>query len=107
MAGWIKIPLGKEVGLCPVPKRLCVRWGTQLPSSKREQSPQFSAHVYCGQTYAWINGTWHEGRSRPRPHSARWGPAPPPPKVGGAPNFWPMSVVTKWLHWSRCHLVWR
>ena len=29
--------------------------GTQLPlSPKREQSPQFSAHVYCGQTAGWI-----------------------------------------------------
>ena len=24
-------------------------------------------------------------------------PAPPPKKRGTAPNFWPMSVVTKWL----------
>jgi len=41
MAGWIKIPLGKEVGLCPVPKRLYVRWGTQLPSSKGSRAPNF------------------------------------------------------------------
>ena len=27
---------------------------TQLPSPKREQSPQFAVHVYCGQTSAWI-----------------------------------------------------
>jgi len=28
--------------------------GTQLPSSKRGQSPQILAHVYCGQMAAWI-----------------------------------------------------
>ena len=37
----------------PQPRRPCVRWGTNtLP--KRGQSPQFWAHVYCGQTAAWI-----------------------------------------------------
>jgi len=28
--------------------------GTQLPHQKRGQSPQFFAHVYCGQTAEWI-----------------------------------------------------
>ena len=37
----------------PQPRRLCVRWGpTPLP--KKGRSPQLSAHVYCGQTAAWI-----------------------------------------------------
>jgi len=31
--------------------------------------------------------------------------APPPPK-GTAPNFRSISVAAKWLHGSRCHLVW-
>jgi len=29
----------------------CVRWETQLPP-KKEHSPHFSTHVYCGQTVA-------------------------------------------------------
>ena len=35
-------------------RRLCVTWGpsSSLPK-KRGLSPQFSAHVYCGQTAAW------------------------------------------------------
>ena len=59
----------------------------------------------------WPNGwmdqdaTWHGGRSRPRPHCARWGPALPPPKMHNPPSFWLMSVVAKWLDGSRCHLV--
>jgi len=28
--------------------------GTQLPSPKEGQSPQFLAHVYCGQTAGWM-----------------------------------------------------
>ena len=35
------------------PRGLCVRWGLRPPSQKG-RSPQFSAHVYCGQTAAWI-----------------------------------------------------
>jgi len=31
-------------------------------------------------------------------------PAPPPPKGGGAPNFWPIFVAKR-LDGSRCHLV--
>jgi len=37
----------------PQPRRLCVRWEpSHLP--KKGRSPQFSVHVYCGQTAAWI-----------------------------------------------------
>jgi len=36
MAGWIKMPLGREIGLCPSD---IVLDGTQLPSPKRGQSP--------------------------------------------------------------------
>jgi len=28
----------------------CARWGPSPPPQKRGQSPQFSAHLYCGQT---------------------------------------------------------
>jgi len=39
----------------PWPKWHCVRWGPSSPLPERGQSPpQFSAHVYCGQTAGWI-----------------------------------------------------
>jgi len=47
MAAWIKMALGMEVGL---PRRLCVRWGANPLPKKGAEPPQFSAHVYCGQT---------------------------------------------------------
>jgi len=43
-------------GARPLPSRLCVRWGPRSPPLKGggPASPQFSAHVYCGQTARWI-----------------------------------------------------
>ena len=77
------------------------------PLQKRGQSPQFSAHVYCGQTAGWIKmplGT--EVRLGLGDTALDGDPAPHPLK-GHSPNFGPMSVVAKWLDGLRCHLVWR
>jgi len=55
MAGRIKMPLGTEVGLGP-----CnfVLDGDPAPPVEKKgaegRNPQFSAHVYCGQTTGWI-----------------------------------------------------
>jgi len=45
------MPLGMEVGLDPSD---IVLDGDAAPLSKRGHSPQFSAHVCCGQTAGWI-----------------------------------------------------
>jgi len=37
----------------PQPRRLCVRWRPS-PLPQKGRGPQFSAHVYCGQTAVWI-----------------------------------------------------
>jgi len=62
----------------------------------------------------WPNGcmdqyaTWYGGRPRRKQHCVRQGPCSPSPTKGAeAPNYRPMSVVTKRIHGSRCHLVWR
>jgi len=47
------------------------------------------------------------GRPWPWPHCVRWGPSSPSPKGAKPPNFWPISVAAKWLHRSKCHLIWR
>jgi len=68
----------------------------------------------CDVRALWPNGwtdqdeTWHAGRPRPWPHCVRWGLSSPSPKGAQPPtNFRPISVVAKWLHGSRRHLVWR
>ena len=85
MAGWIKMPLGREVGLSPSDT---VRWGLSSPSPKRGQSPfQFSAHVCCGQTDGSIKmplgmevglGPGHIVLHGDPAHTPRKGAQPPP-----------------------------
>jgi len=91
------------------PRRLCVRWGPSSPSPKRGKNPQFSAHVYCGQTAGWMKmplGTEVglgpgdivlDGDSAPLPLQ----------KSAQPPSFRPISIVAKWLYVSGYHLVWR
>jgi len=53
MAGWIKVPLGTEIGLG---SGHIVLGGDSAPPPKiGGHSPLFSAHVCCGQTAGWIN----------------------------------------------------
>ena len=79
--------------------------GTQPPSPKGGRAPpQFSAHVYCGKTTAWIKiplGTEVGLGSDDivvdgvpgKPFQKRvWSPLP---------NFWHMSIVAKWLQWIK------
>jgi len=41
---------------------------------------------------------------RPRPHCVKWEPSSPI-RGTAAPKFRPVSIVAKWLHGSKCHLV--
>ena len=85
VAGWIKMPVGREIGLS---LNDIVLGGDQLPSPKRGRSPEFSAHVYCGQMAGRIQmplGT-EVGLS----HCVRWGPSSPLPKGGGAHGDLPL-----------------
>ena len=59
--------------------------------------------VYCDQTA----GSIKQGCIRLGPGHTVLDGDPAPPKRGTAPNFPPMSVVTKRLGGLRCHLVWR
>jgi len=45
MVGWIKVPLGKEVGLGPCH---IVLDGDPVGTHHTAAPPHFSAHVYCG-----------------------------------------------------------
>jgi len=93
----------------PRPWPYCVRWRPSSPSaSPKGHSPQFSAHICCGQMTGWIKmplGT--EIGLGPGNFVLDGDPAPPPQKGGGAPvpNFRPMSIVAKRLDGSRRHLA--
>jgi len=50
-AGWIKMPLGTDVGL----GRGDIVLDGDPSSPQKGHSPQFSAHVYCGQTVAHLS----------------------------------------------------
>jgi len=64
----------------------------------------------CDVGALWPNGCMDQGRPRPWPHCVRRGRTQLPlPQRDRASNFRPisLSVVVKWLHASKCHLVWR
>ena len=67
----------------------------------------------CNVGNLWPNGwmdqdaTWYGGRLWAMRHCVRWGPSSPLQRGTASPNFCPMSVVTKRLDGSRCHLVQR
>jgi len=97
-AGWIKMPLGTEVGLGPGDS---VRPSFPHPE-ERAQPPIF------GPCLLWPNGCmyqdtiWYEGRPQSRRHCVRWGPSSPL-----LTGFRPMFVAAKRLDGLRCHLAWR
>jgi len=73
---------------------------------KGAQTSQISAHFYCGQMATCIKmPLGMEVGLNPGDFVLDWDPAPSP-KMGGAPNFRPTSVVAKRLRGSRCRLVW-
>jgi len=84
------MPLRREVGLGPSD---IVLMGTQLPL-KRGHSPQFSAHVYCGQTAGWIKMPLGTKVGLGPGHIVLHGD-PAPPKGAQLPTFRPMSMVAK------------
>jgi len=68
-ARWIKTPLGTKAYASaqatllgegrPRPRLHCVRWGPSFSLPEGAQPPpHFSAHVYCGQTVAYLSYCW-------------------------------------------------
>jgi len=54
--------------------------------------------VLCPNGWMDQDETWHAGRPRPWPQCFRWGPISPSPKGAQPTNFWPISVMAKWLN---------
>jgi len=61
--GWIKMPLGTDVGLGLGPGDIVLH-GDSAPPRKGAQQlphlspPHFTTHVYCGQTVAHLSNCW-------------------------------------------------
>jgi len=86
LAVWIKVPLGREVGLGLGD---IVLDGGPAPPIKGH-TPHFSAHVYCGQPAGWINMPLDKKIDLAHPYQQR----------DTAPNFRPTSIVTERLDGS-------
>jgi len=132
MAGWIRMPLGTEVGLglgdfvldgdpappqkgggapspifgtCPLwpngwmdqdgtwhaggpwSRPHCARWGPSSPLQKWVRAPQiFGPFLLWPNCWVHQDATWCGGRPPPRQLCVRWGPSPSPPK-GQSPQF--------------------
>jgi len=102
--GCIKMSLGKEVGLGPGD---IVLDGDPDPPKGGTAASTFR-HMYYGQTTGWTTIPLStEIGCGPRHIVLDGDPASPKGPVSAAPNFRPVSVVTKELDGSRCHLVGR
>jgi len=69
--------LGMQVGLGP--GHIVLNWDP-APLPKEGRSPQFSAHICCGQMHGCIDqdATWYAAMTRPRQLCVRWRPSSPP-----------------------------
>ena len=86
----------------PQPRRLCVRWGPS-PIPKKGRSPQFSAHVYWGQTAAWIKMPLGTEIGLGLRDSVRWDPAPTPLKEH-SPQFSAIVGCGQTAGWTKMPL---
>jgi len=79
---------------------------SSLPKKGAESPPQFSAHIHCGHTAGWIKMALRT-KVGLGPGHVVLGTQIPSPKRRQSHQFWPTSIVAKWLDASRCHFVWR
>ena len=90
------MPLGMDVGLSP--GDFVLDGDPTAPPPKKETNSQFLTHVYCGQTAGWIKmALGVEVGLGPVQIVPDGDIAPLPKKEAEPPNFWPMSIVAKWL----------
>ena len=104
MAGWIKMPLGREVR--PQSKQHCVRWGPSSPSQKGGGALNFQPMSIVAKRLDGLDATWYGGRPWSRRLCVRWGPSSPQ-KKGHSPHpiFGPCLL---WLNgWMAQDATWK
>jgi len=82
---------GMQVGLGP--GHIVIDGDPAPPPSKGVKSPQFSAHIYCGQTAAWIKMPLGMEVAGHIVLDGDWGPTSRP-LIFSAYLLWPMG----WMH---------
>ena len=82
----------------PRPRQICARLRPSFPSQKWGGGPQFSAHVYGGQTAGWNKMALGMEVGLGPGHIVLYGDQlSSPKKSADLPNFRPMSIVAKQL----------
>jgi len=90
------MPLGRKIGFDPSD---IVLDGEQAPPpQKGDRVPQFSVHVYCGETVGWINMPLGMKVGLDPSDMVLDGDQLSSPKGGRDPNFLLVSIVAKRLH---------
>jgi len=84
-ARWIKIPLGKKVGVLPV--HFVLDWDPAPSPAKRGTAPQFLADIWCGQMAGWIKMPLGAELGLSSGHIVLVGDAASPHKMGTALQF--------------------
>ena len=91
------MPLGMEVGLGP--GDFVLDWDRASPSPKGGGAPQFSAHVYCGQTAGSLKTPFVTEVDLGPGHIVLDGDRSPPvkgaqhPPLFGPSLLWPQSLI--------------
>ena len=95
--GWIKMPLGRQVGLSQ--SDIVLAGDPASPSPKRKQNPPIFGRVYCGQTAGRIKMPLGVEVGLGSGHILLDGdPALRPPKVHSPPIFGPYLLWTNgWM----------
>jgi len=103
----LPLVLGMEVGLSPG-NFVLDGDPVPFPQNGAEPPPQFSAHFYCGQTAACIKMSLGIELGLGPGDFVLDGDLAAPSSKGAQtpPQFSAIPVAAKWLHGSRCHLVW-
>jgi len=88
MAPWIKMPLGRKVGLDP--SNIVLNGEPALLPKKGQSSPPiFGPCLLCPNSWMDQDATCCGGRPQPRPQCAGWGRSSSAQKGGHTPNFGP------------------